>query len=148
MERCYRRKKMERRQSQQERRIPSASLKPEMPNARRTGRSGEKSTWQSQANKRSDGRTSGGSRYADNATPVKRASGKGRRPAGRKRRRRNQQLLIILFLLVLIVCLSVGIALVHSRKIPFQFFTINYSISISILSSNFVILPLYIFIYY
>ena len=66
--------------------------------------------------KRSDGRTSGGSRYADKATPVKRASGKGRRPAGRKRRRRNRQLLIILFLLVLIVCLAAGIALVHSRK--------------------------------
>ena len=107
---------MERKQSQQERRIPSASLKPEMPNARRTGRSGEKSAWQSQANKRSDGRTSGGSRYAGKRTPVKRASGKGRRPAGRKRRRRNRQLLIILFLLVLIVCLAAGIALVHSRK--------------------------------
>ena len=107
---------MERRQSQQERRIPSASLKPEMPNARRTDRSSEKSAWQSQANKRSDGRTSGGSRYADKRTPVKGAFGTGRRPAGRKRRRRNRQLLIILFLLVLIVCLAAGIALVHSRK--------------------------------
>lgn len=107
---------MERRQSQQERRISSASSKIEMSNVRRTGRSGEKSAWQSRTNKRSDSRTSGGSRYADKRIPVKRASGKGRRPAGRKRRRRNRQLLIILFLLVLIVCLAVGIALVHSRK--------------------------------
>lgn len=108
---------MERKQSQQERRIPSASSKPEMPNDRRTARSGEKSAWQSRTNnKRGDGRTSGGSRYADKRIPVKGASGRGRRPAGRKRRRRNRQLLIILFLLVLIVCLAVGIALVHSRK--------------------------------
>ena len=108
---------MERKQSQQERRIPSASLKPEMPNARRTARSGEKSAWQSRTNnKRGDGRTSGGSRYADKRIPAKGASGRGRRPAGRKRRRRNRQLLIILFLLVLIVCLAAGIALVHSRK--------------------------------
>ena len=108
---------MERKQSQQERRIPSASLKPEMPNDRRTAGSGEKSAWQSRTNnKRGDGRTSGGSRYADKRIPVKGASGRGRRPAGRKRRRRNRQLLIILFLLVLIVCLAVGIALVHSRK--------------------------------
>ena len=107
---------MERRQSQQERRIPSASSKPEIPNDRRTARSGEKSAWQSRTNKRSDSRTSGGSRYADKRTPVKGASGKGRRPAGRKRRHRNRQLLIILFLLVLIVCLAAGIALVHSRK--------------------------------
>ena len=108
---------MERRQSQQERRIPSASSKPEIPNDRRTARSSEKSAWQSWTNnKRGDGRTSGGSRYADKRIPVKGASGKGRRPAGRKRRRRNRQMLIILFLLVLIVCLAVGIALVHSRK--------------------------------
>lgn len=108
---------MERRQSQQERRIPSASSKPEIPNDRRTARSSEKSAWQSRTNnKRGDGRTSGGSRYADKRIAVKRASGKGRRPAGRKRRRRNRQLLIILFLLVLIICLAVGIALVHSRK--------------------------------
>ena len=108
---------MERKQSQQERRIPSASSKPEMSNDRRTARSGEKSAWQSRTNnKRGDGRTSGGSRYADKRIPVKGASGRGRRPAGRKRRRRNRQLLIILFLLVLIVCLAVGIALVHSRK--------------------------------
>ncbi len=108
---------MERRQSQQERRIPSASSKPEIPNDRRTARSSEKSAWQSRTNnKRGDGRTSGGSRYADKRIAVKRASGKGRRPAGRKRRRRNRQLLIILFLLVLIVCLAVGIALVHSRN--------------------------------
>lgn len=108
---------MERRQSQQERRIPSASSKPEIPNDRRTARSSEKSAWQSRTNnKRGDGRTSGGSRYADKRIPVKGASGKGRRPAGRKRRRRNRQLLIILFLLVLIVCLAAGIALVHSRK--------------------------------
>ena len=107
---------MERRQSQQERRIPSASSKPEIPNDRRTARSGEKSAWQSRTNKRSDSRTSGGSRYADKRTPVKGASGKGRRPAGRKRRHRNRQLLIILFLLVLIVCLAAGIVLVHSRK--------------------------------
>ena len=108
---------MERRQSQQERRIPSASSKPEIPNDRRTARSSEKSAWQSRTNnKRGDGRTSGGSRYADKRIAVKRASGKGRRPAGRKRRRRNRQLLIILFLFVLIVCLAAGIALVHSRK--------------------------------
>ena len=108
---------MERKQSQQERRIPSASSKPEMPNDRRTARSSEKSAWQSRTNnKRGDDRTSGGSRYADKRIAVKGASGKGRRPAGRKRRRRNRQLLIILFLLVLIVCLAVGIALVHSRK--------------------------------
>ena len=57
---------MERKQSQQERRIPSASSKPEMPNDRRTARSGEKSAWQSRTNnKRGDGRTSGGSRYAE-----------------------------------------------------------------------------------
>ena len=108
---------MERKQSQQERRIPSASSKPEIPNDRRTARSSEKSAWQSRTNnKRGDGRTSGGSRYADKRIPVKGASGRGRRPAGRKRRRRNRQLLIILFLLVLIVCLAAGIALVHSRK--------------------------------
>lgn len=108
---------MERRQSQQERRIPSASSKPEIPNDRRTARNSEKSAWQSRTNtKRSDGRTSGGSRYADKATPVKGASGRGRRLVGRKRRHRNRQLLIILFLLVLIVCLAAGIALVHSRK--------------------------------
>ena len=108
---------MERRQSQQERRIPSASSKPEIPNDRRTARSGEKSVWQSRTNnKRGDSRTSGGSRYADKATPVKGASGRGRRLVGRKRRHRNRQLLIILFLLVLIVCLAAGIALVHSRK--------------------------------
>lgn len=108
---------MERRQSQQERRIPSASSKPEIANDRRTARSSEKSVWQSRTNnKRGDSRTSGGSRYADKATPVKGASGRGRRLVGRKRRHRNRQLLIILFLLVLIVCLAAGIALVHSRK--------------------------------
>lgn len=108
---------MERRQSQQERRIPSASSKPEIPNDRRTARSSEKSAWQSRTNtKRSDGRTSGRSRYADKRIPVKGASGRGRRLVGRKRRHRNRQLLIILFLLVLIVCLAAGIALVHSRK--------------------------------
>ena len=97
--------------------MPSASSKPEIPNDRRTARSSEKSAWQSRTNnKRGDDRTSGGSRYADKRIPVKGASGRGRRPAGRKRRRRNRQLLIILFLLVLIVCLAAGIALVHSRK--------------------------------
>ena len=108
---------MERRQSQQERRIPSASSKPEIANDRRTARSSEKSVWQSRTNnKRGDSRTSGGSRYADKRIPVKGASGRGRRPVGRKRRHRNRQLLIILFLLVLIVCLAAGIVLVHSRK--------------------------------
>ena len=108
---------MERRQSQQERRIPSASSKPEIANDRRTARSSEKSAWQSRTNnKRGDGRTSGRSRYADKRIPVKGASGRGRRLVGRKRRHRNRQLLIILFLLVLIVCLAAGIALVHSRK--------------------------------
>ena len=108
---------MERKQSQQERRIPSASSKPEIPNDRRTARSSEKSAWQSRTNnKRGDDRTSGGSRYADKRTPVKRASGRGRRPAGRNRRHRNRQLLIILFLLVLIACLAAGIVLVRSRK--------------------------------
>ena len=108
---------MERRQSQQERRIPSASSKPEIANDRRTARSSEKSAWQSRTNnKRGDGRTSGRSRYADKRIPVTGASGRGRRLVGRKRRHRNRQLLIILFLLVLIVCLAAGIALVHSRK--------------------------------
>ena len=108
---------MERRQSQQERRIPSASSKPEIPNDRRTARSSEKSAWQSRTNtKRSDGRTSGGSRYADKRIAVKRASGKGRRPAGRKRRRRNRPAADHSIPSVLIVCLAAGIALVHSRK--------------------------------
>ena len=104
--------------------MSSASQKSEMQNARRISRNSDeyralrgtqKSGTRSNRDAR-NGRTSGGSRYADKATQVRNPSGNGRRPTRRKRRRRNKQPLLIVFLLVLIVCLAAGIVLIHSRK--------------------------------
>ena len=104
--------------------MSSASQKSEMQNARRISRNsdeyralrGTQNSGTRSNREARNGRTSGGSRYADKATQVRNPSGNGRRPTRRKRRRRNKQPLLIVFLLVLIVCLAAGIVLIHSRK--------------------------------